>query len=54
MMTDPTKEISRATILTCSWKVRNLLKLSNTFLPQEHAFTIEAKLSSCIMISAAP
>lgn len=48
-----TKAVTRATTLTVSWNWRNLLILSYIFLPHLTAFTIDAKLSSSIIISAA-
>lgn len=43
---EPMRHEKRATTLTDSWNWRKRLMLSNTFLPQLHALTIEAKLSS--------
>mmetsp|Transcript_23640 Transcript_23640/g.33085 ORF Transcript_23640/g.33085 Transcript_23640/m.33085 type:complete len:225 (+) Transcript_23640:2-676(+) len=52
-ITAPTKATTTATTFTVSWNCTNFLMESYTFLPHNTAFSIELKLSSMRMISAA-
>ena len=47
------KQISTAATLTVNWKIKNLRILLNIVLPYKIAFSIEAKLSSSMVISPA-
>mmetsp|Transcript_18343 Transcript_18343/g.31391 ORF Transcript_18343/g.31391 Transcript_18343/m.31391 type:complete len:321 (+) Transcript_18343:849-1811(+) len=51
--TEPMKAVTRATKLTVSWNWRNFRMLVNTERPHSTDFTMEEKLSSMIMMSAA-